>query len=315
MRLAHLGALGWTLAMLAACQASAPARDIVLPLIWDVARARAIDEPELVARIAPVRYRLLGEMHDNPEHHVIRARLLREIARGGRHPAVVFEQFDIDNDADLAAAQRERIDAEGLATAGKLDRRAWEWPLHRPLLAAALEAQLPVRAGNASHTVLGPVLRRGDATAIDPRWTTRMEHGRWSDAQARIMDDEIVESHCGKLPATLVPRLVLAQRIRDAALAQAMTDDETPDGVILVAGNGHARRDLGVPLYLAARSDADIVSVAFIEASPEESAAPRFPREAVADHPGFDYLWITPRIAREDPCARMPAPPARAQPG
>jgi hypothetical protein len=27
--------------------------------------------------------------------------------------------------------------------------------------------------------------------------------------------------------------------------------------------------------------------------------------------PGFDYVWFTPGVLREDPCRQMPAAPAR----
>src|SRR5512143_1707610 len=102
------------------------------PPIWDLAASRFVTEGELVARLVGTRFRLLGEIHDNPAHHRLRAALIRQIAAAGKHPAVVFEQFDLDRDAALVAAQRgDRVDAEALATAGALDRKGWQWPLHK----------------------------------------------------------------------------------------------------------------------------------------------------------------------------------------
>jgi len=289
------------------------------PLIWDVAAARFVPEAELLGALESARYRLLGEIHDNPLHHVIRARLIKALAARGTHPAVVFEQFDLDHDEALRAAQAAGGDAEQLAETGRLDRKAWQWPMHRPILEAALAARLPVRAGNLSRAAL-----RGDLqTAVDKdthaMWYARFHAASWTQARATALRTDIVESHCGKLPEAIVPRLVLAQRVRDAAMAQALVNAATTkqglanaspaDGAILIAGDGHVRADLGIPIYLHARglpdADARSVSVGFVEASPEEEHAADFSRQLVAEHPGFDYIWFTAPTAREDPCAGM----------
>jgi uncharacterized iron-regulated protein len=65
------------------------------------------------------------------------------------------------------------------------------------------------------------------------------------------------------------------------------------DRSVLIAGAGHARRDRGVPLYLA---DRDLVSIAFMEAEVDKAS----PRDYGAA--SYDYVWFTPRATREDPC-------------
>jgi uncharacterized iron-regulated protein len=272
---------------------------------------RYIDADELVARLAPARFRLLGEIHDNPVHHVVRAQLLEAIARTGRRPAVVFEQFDFARDEALVQAQSRGADAEALADAGALDRRAWAWPLHKPLLEAALAAGLPVRAGNVAREALGALVRRGETGAVDPGWQSRVTAAAWSSRQASTLAEDIRQSHCNKLPEAMVPRLALAQRLRDAAMADALLRDATSDGAVLIAGNGHVRGDLGVPVYLGAAA-AEALKVGWIEVSEEEMRAADFPRAAAADRAGFDYLWFTRPIRRPDPCLAISADPAAA---
>ena len=280
--------------------------------IWDVRAGRFIGAPALIADLAAARYRLLGEVHDNPAHHAIRARLITDIAARGVHPTVVFEQFDLDHDAALQAAQAAGNDAERLAAAGRLDRKGWRWPLHKPIVEAALAMYLPVRAGNLSRAELRAQAIPGDAAGANAAWRVRLIAARWSEAQARALRADIVESHCGMLPETVVPRLVLAQRERDAAMAQALVDDATRDGAILIAGNGHVRADLGVPVYLHAPglpgADARSLSVGLVEVDPDDEHASDFPRQIVAKYPGFDYVWFTRRVARPDPCAAIQMP-------
>jgi len=295
---------------LAACRSPAPGGEPAPePRIWDVRAARFVSERQLVAGLAAARYRLLGEVHDNPAHHTIRARLIAAIAATGARPAIVFEQRDLDHDAAIMAAQATGADAEQIADAGRLDRKAWQWPLHKPIVDAALSNGLPLRAGNMPRESL-----RGDLQAALDKdsgaiWYARFHATRWSEAQAAALRVDIVEGHCGKLPEAVLPRILLAQRIRDAAMAQALANDATAGGAILIAGNGHVRADLGVPVYLHAPElpDADSLSVSLglIEVKPDDERAGDFPRETAAANPGFDYLWFTPPAPREDPCAGL----------
>ena len=297
---------------LAACS-SAPLIEgpVSGPRIWNVRENRFVGEADLVAQLAVARYRLLGEVHDNPAHHQIRARLITRIAATGARPAVVLEQFDLDRDEALAAAQAAGADAEELVDAGGLDRKSWGWPLHEPIVDAALAMRLPLRAGNLSRVQLG-TLQAGAIPRAGASWYARFHAARWTDAQAAGLRNDIVESHCHRLPEAIVPRLVLAQRARDAAMAQALVDDATMDGAILIAGNGHVRADRGVPVYLHAEglrdADARSISVGIIEASPEDERRSDFPQQVIADHPGFDYVWLTEAAARDDPCERIAIP-------
>jgi len=274
------------------------------PLVYDVRAGRVVTETTLVDALASARFRLLGEIHDDPEHHVIRARLLRELVERNAHPAVVMEQFDLDHDAALRAAQRSHADAEQIATAGALDRKGWQWPLHRPIVAQALASHLPIRAGNLSRAALS-----GDLDAVlrqHPKLAKRLRAAKWSDAQAQTLHDDIVAGHCNMLPDAIVPKLALAQRIRDAAMAQALVDDATADGAVLIAGNGHGRDDLGMPVYLHApglpSAQMRSISVGFLEASADEMQQAAFSQALIERNPGFDYVVVTPAIARPDPC-------------
>jgi uncharacterized iron-regulated protein len=281
--------------------ASAPHASLPDPPLWSVRASRFVDEAALHDALDGARYRFIGEIHDHAAQHALRARLVSALA--AKRPAAVMEIFDIGRDDALAAAQARGGDAEALAAAGALDREAWRWPLHRPVVDAALAAGMPIRAANVERTALMRLARSGSAGA----WQPRLDAAPWGERERQAMREAIVDSHCGALPDQAVPAIALAQRIRDAAMAQALAGAaRTAGGAVLLAGNGHVRRDLGAPLYL--RPDelpagtADIVTVAFVEATPAEIDAADFPHRLVADHPGFDYIWFTPPTPRPDPC-------------
>lgn len=278
-----LAALATGALILAGCATTPPAA--LEGRIWDARAGQFIDESALLARLRAARYRLLGEVHDHPRHHVIRARLLERLA-----PAeVFFEQMDREHDGAVRAAQRAGADADALARAGRLDEKGWRWPLHRPLFAAALAAGHAVRAANLSRADARRIVMTGKAEgATLPDWPPAAE---------AAVRREIEDSHCGALPAKIVPAMALAQRARDAALAAALAG--APGGAVLVAGNGHVRRDLGVPRYLP--REATVVSVGFLEIRDGEPDPRAYVRGAGGE-PAYDYAWFTHPQPRPDPC-------------
>jgi uncharacterized iron-regulated protein len=83
-------------------------------------------------------------------------------------------------------------------------------------------------------------------------------------------------------------------------MAKALASSSAADGAILIAGGGHARRDRGVPYYLALEAPgATVASVLLREVRRGEESPERYG----ADDGPFDYLWFTPRVSDEDPCA------------
>ena len=91
----------------------------------------------------------------------------------------------------------------------------------------------------------------------------------------------------------MLPGMVEAQRLRDAALARAALaalDTSRARSVVVITGNGHAANDLGVPSLLRMQpGEVVVASVGQFE-------------ETAPDTPDFDHWFITPTIERGDPC-------------
>jgi uncharacterized iron-regulated protein len=206
---------------------------------------------------------------------------------------VVFEQMDRSRDAAIAAAAH---DADAVADAGQLDRAGWRWPLHRPLVQAALDAGAVITGGNFDRDFARQLAR--DGLDLAPELQALVRTTPWSEAQEQTLRRAIEAGHCGMLPAAAVGPMELVQRSRDAALAQAMLKAPEPR-VVLIAGNGHVRGDIGVPRYLRAAGVAatDIVSIGFVETGDDSLAAQ------------FDQQQVTAAAARPDPCAAFKPPP------
>ena len=121
--------------------------------VWDVSANTAISEATLNARLAGSRFVMLGERHDNPDHHVLQAKLVRALIEAGRRPAVGFEMLSTDDAAAVVRyLARSPKDAAGLGDAVNWSRTGWpEWRFYQPIAQAALDASVPIVATNLSR--------------------------------------------------------------------------------------------------------------------------------------------------------------------
>jgi uncharacterized iron-regulated protein len=277
--------------------------------IWDPMARRSATREALHAALRAARYRLLGEAHDNPDHHAFQLDCLVALGEVGLRPAVAFEQIDREHDSALQRLVASGgATAEAVAEATGFDRKNWRWEFYRPLVEAALRYRMPIRAANLSRAAAGRVVNAGLDALGEGRASALRIDAVWSEERERVLRAIIADAHCGALPDSIVPGMVLAQRARDATLAEALLDPG-PDGAVLIAGDGHVRRDLGVPLYLRqARPGDSIVSVGLLEV---ESGKPD-PQQYLAGSAGgklqYDFVWFTPRWDRPDPCEKFRPP-------
>ncbi|HZZ85116.1 MAG TPA: ChaN family lipoprotein [Anaeromyxobacteraceae bacterium] len=278
--------------------------------IWDVKQARFVDQAALDAAVAGADFALLGETHDNPDHHLLQARLVRAAAASGRHPAIAFEMLDTGKQAALdAAARKKPASADAVGAAVQWDKSGWPaFALYRPIFAAAVEEDLPLIAANLVRKEVQEVVTKGPA-ALSPDLRRAVEAPMEPEA-LREMREEMAESHCGKLPEPLLDPMVLGQRARDAQLAESLSTAGASRPVILIAGTGHVRTDRGVPWYLppAARAR-KLVSVALVEVLKDGCTPEAYAKDYTAAALPFDYVVFTPGAEREDPCKGMKVRP------
>jgi uncharacterized iron-regulated protein len=272
--------------------------------IWDMRGRSFIDETTLLARINQANVLLLGETHDNPQHHDLQQKLLNARIESGARPALVMEQLDADSqpalDAALAGSDR---DATLKAVTGLI--KFADWKFYRPFLVTAVDNKLPIIAANISSQQLQPVIWQGFA-AFDADALKRMAVEQvWSEGRENYMRRNIGGAHCGQVRDELREGLTRSQRLRDAMMADSAISG-IGRGIVAIVGSSHARRDVGIPLYLAARAPlARIYSIGFVEVSPGRIAPESYETESASGDAPFDAIWFTPRVARADPCADL----------
>jgi uncharacterized iron-regulated protein len=276
--------------------------------IWDVAQGRWVDEAALREQLSRAHFVLLGERHDNADHHRLQAALVRAMTETGRRPALVFEMLDLEQQSAIdAALAREPGNPDAIAQAVDWARSGWpDWALYRPIFAAGLERGLPIIAANFTRAQARKLAMSGMA-ALEPEFVTRYGLDTpLPEETEQAMREEMFQSHCGYMPREHLEPMVLVQRVRDARMAERMRSADPGEGAILITGSGHARTDRGVPARLALEEGGPTLrSVAFLEVSPDKPEPQAYAEAFGTGRLPFDYVWFTPVALREDPCEQL----------
>lgn len=229
---------------------------------------------------------LLGEIHDNPVHHQNQERALKAIAPR----AIVYEM--------LTGAQALHLTPDMLQDADALEQALdWAhggWPdfaMYYPLFRAAsgklaIGAQLKREA--LRQAISGDALTAFGADAARFGLDQPLPEGQQAEREALQF-----AAHCDALPEQMLPGMVMAQRMRDAALARAimLAIKQTGGPVAVITGNGHAQTAWGIPVVLAqVAPDLRVLSIGQFEQAPEGDVA-------------HDLWLVTTPTVREDPCA------------
>ena len=256
-------------------------------------------------RLARARFVLLGENHDNPDHHRLQAELLRQLIDVGRRPALGFEMLNMDDAPTiakhLASAPK---DAAGLGEAVGWNQRGWpDWKIYQPIAQVALEAGLPIVATNLSRSTV-ETLHRDGVAGLEPEVVRQLDLDRpVPPGIRRKLADDIRRSHCGYAPEDRIETMIIIQRARDARMADRMLAAGRHDGMVLVVGAGHTRIDYGIPTHLRSKASGQTsVSLAFLEVQRDKTVPEAYAAGFARDMLPFDYVWFTPRRANLDPC-------------
>jgi len=314
MRLVPLVALLWSGAALAA--PPTPATDASAhPLagaILRVADGAEITPETLAAELGAADVAFLGEAHDNPEHHAAQAWLTAEIAPA----ALAFEMIGREREGTLSRLRAEGASRAALGAALEWENSGWPaWDLYAPILEAAPYAV--VTGALIGREASGAAMRDGaEAAGRAALGAAVARYGLaapLAQAEAEAATAEQIGAHCGALPADVAARMVEAQRLRDAALADAaLRGRALGDGgrVVVITGAGHARADRGAPRALA--SAAPDLSVASLILAEVAEGREDWRDYGPGGRAGADYIWFTAAAPREDPCEAYLR--ARAQP-
>ncbi len=247
-----------------------------------------------LAILLPADVLLLGEQHDAAAHHQLEQEVITVLAGRGQLAAVVLEMAD----SGVSTATLHPTSTEQQAqSALNWNNKAWPWDSYGPAVMTAVRAGIAVLGANLPRT------RMPDSMA-DSKLDTELP-GPALKAQQQL----IRIGHCNLLPESQITPMTRIQIAKDITMANTLSQAVLPGKVVvLLSGNGHADRKLGVPQHL--RADLKVKAVGLRAGGvegPDSSGA-------------FDAIWATAALPDKDYCAgleeqlapgRMPGTPAK----
>jgi len=280
--------------------------------VWRPAESRFVAPGAVLADLQGADFVLLGEKHDNADHHLIQAWLLDALIASGRRPAVAFEMLATDQraplEAHLAAHPR---DADGLAEAVAWAESGWpDWSLYRPVFRAALVSPpgtpLLLLAASLPRAKLRAVAREGVAALGSERGADLRLEETLPGPEMAALRREIARSHCDQMPESMIGPMVTVTWVKDALMAETLVRGRGlagTDGAVLIAGAGHVRADRGVPWHLDRFAPgASVVALGLLEVAVGQAEPASYAEAYGADALPFDFVWFTPRVDDLDPC-------------
>ena len=267
--------------MLSACQhVSVPPP--VVGEIRDLRSGQVLTAQELVARLAKPSRVIVGEQHDNRDHHQLQRWLLQALGERRPQGSLLLEMLTPD--------QQLRVDDVRHASTLPVDLPAalawqpgWDWSLYGPIVRFALAQPYPVLSANLDTLEVRTFYAQPPA----------LSGARSNAAPVKTeLLEQISESHCGLLPASQMPAMLAVQQQRDRRMAERLLAAPAP--AMLFAGAYHARKDVGVPIHALDLAAPEAPTVLLLAQQGSEVTA------AMAD-----YVWYTPATPAPDYCAEM----------
>ena len=268
---------------------------VLVGQIWDTRHQAFVSQTSLLDTLSSSHFLLLGEKHDNPDHHRLRLALLEQLLAAEQPALMVMEMLtETQQPAINTLAEQQPLPASEQWQSLLTWDDGWTWTFYEPALRVGLTNNARIVAGNISSDTLMQVYR--SETVTDNAVVLNSD-------QLRRLTNDIDVSHCGMLPAAQIPPMVRVQQARDQQMANALMTAGDFSRRILLAGNFHIRHDLSVPNYLPDGVEPPL-ALAFLEVDPTLVQAADYVTDAAGDLV-YDFIWFTPAIRSDDYCADL----------
>jgi uncharacterized iron-regulated protein len=268
--------------LLSACQHVPVVPPPVSGEIRDLRSGQTLTAQELLARLAKPSRLIVGEQHDNRDHHQLQLWLLQTLNEQRPQGSLLLEMLTPDQHGRVDHVKHSSPLPADLPNALAW-QPGWEWNLYGPIVGFALTQPYPLLAANLDTLEVRNVYAKPPTLS-----------GSRSNAPMvkETLLAQISDSHCGLLPTSQMPAMLAVQQQRDRRMAGRLLAAPTPS--LLFAGAYHARKDVGVPIHVQDLGESEAPMVLMLA----ERGAEVTPAMA-------DYVWYTPATPPQDYCAQM----------
>lgn len=252
--------------------------------IIDLRSDNRLSAQQLINELAEIDQVLVGERHDNPDHHALQRWLVETLAQRREQGSLLLEMLNPDQQEKVSQTQdliRRGHRPDDLPDALKW-QVGWDWQLYKSVVEYSLAQPFPVLSANLDRAEILNIYR------LRPKMTGAPA----AESVQQELLHQVRASHCNLLPEAQLPAMLAVQQHRDRRMAERLQAAPTP--AMLLAGAFHVRRDLGIPLHLADRGDPRTTRVLMLAEVGEVVQAGQ-----------ADFVWFTPAQTPQDYCAGL----------
>ena len=258
--------------------------------IWDAKRREFISFEGLLARLNRADFLIVGEVHDNPTHHMRQAQIIREMHKDHRNISVVMEHVDSSQE-DILKDFAVTKNIEDLPKRLRWVESGWpDWQIFRPIFVTTNDLGISVHHGLFSKNKIMKIYQNGLTEVFEPGEYRRLNLDHFPRTLREQHLEQLYSDHCKLMPKTRLEKMIDIQIARDAYMSIQLTRHGRK--AILLTGNGHVSHERGVGFFL---QDKNVLNVAQYEIEDGE----KFDFKSVK---GIDYIWFSSPHARPDPC-------------
>jgi uncharacterized iron-regulated protein len=262
-------------ALIAGCAGRPEAPRAVSP--GGSAASRADTQTRLNA-LLPADAILIGEQHDVAQHQQVAQQVIADLAGKGLLAAVAIEMAE---SGTTTGSLQPSSTEEQTRAALRWNDTGWSWAAYGPAVMTAVRAGVPVLGANLPMTQMRDSMR-------DSNLDRQLPGPALKEQQQLIR-----AGHCNLLPESQIAPMTRVQIARDLEMAQTVKAASLPGKtVVLMAGNGHVNRALGVPRHLP-----DDMTVRAVRLAATGTTSP--------DAAAFDSVWPEGVAPAVDHCAQL----------
>jgi uncharacterized iron-regulated protein len=265
--------------------------------IVDMNRAEAVRFDDLITALSGCDVIFIGEIHDNPEHHLIEVQILQALAdRVGDRLAVGMEFFQRESQEAIDRYLHGSISESGFLEAVDW-KESWgfDYFFYRPLMLLSKERGLRVLALNAPNVIVRKVARVGLSGLTAEERDHIAKHIDLGNEAERAYVREAFEGH-EHADLKQFERFYEAQSVWEATMAETISHHLASSGgkMVVFSGSGHIVYKFGIPERTLQRIPVTEATVVLHPAGSQEQL----------DKNLADFVWITDDCSSAPPVLR-----------
>ncbi len=252
-------------------------------------RGRPLTVSQLPAYLKDTTFILVGEQHDNAQHHLFQAQVIETLVQAGRSVIVGMEMFDRTKQYPLNLWTLNRLtESEFIELSDWRNQWGFDFALYRPIFEVVYRYRLRLVALNVPRTLVRRVAREG-WDSIPPEERLGLPDLDLSQRDHRILFESLIGGHPVGSPQSA--NFYSAQVVWDTGMAQSAIqylERTVPSphlAFVILAGNGHVMYDAGISLRI--RQQSSYTTATIVCLPPQDK--PITVRASLAD-----FVWHPP---------------------